>query len=277
MSSDSRNEDRPTSLKWIISEILSSLDAGKAYHAQKAAEYGLARDVFAGFQVFSSKMPEGALEQSRPAFETFRLFIRAEEKQRSHFDPSSGAIAMTGVSTLVACTSGMTLNAVADFVKQYIQPPTFWNPQRSAQYAKRLETLDPELGRLYRGLSKSFWGSVENAERSAFALARQCFDHLFSVLAPDDDQIRQSTFFEQKVGDRPLAVSRVERVKFAAANRVKDKAQADFLAEHAAETVAAYGDLQKLHARGPLERHHARAILQTFIAAIDQWVDALDL
>lgn len=277
MSSDSRNEDRPTSLKWIISEILSSLDAGKAYHAQKAAEYGVARDVFAGFQVLSSKMPEGALEQSRPAFEKFRLFVQAEEKQRSRFDPSSGAIAMTGVSTLVACTSGMTLSEVTDFVESYIRPPKFWNPERSAQYAKRLETLDPELGSLYRGISDSFWGYVENAERSAFALARQCFDQLFSVLAPDDVQIRQSKFFEQKVGDKPLAVSRVERVRFAAANRVKDKAQADFLAEQAAEMVDAYNDLQKLRARGPLERHHARAILQTFIAAIDQWVDALDL
>ena len=258
-------------------EILASLEAGKAYHAQKAGEYGVARDVYVGFFKLSGKIPRDALEQFRPGFEKHRIFLLAKEKEQSRFDPSAGAFAMAGTSTAVASLSGMILSEVTEFVESYIRPPKFWNPQRSALYAKRLETLDPELGRLYRGVSESFWGSVENPERGALGLARQCFDHLFSVLAPDDDQIRQSRFFEEKDSDKPLTVSRVERVKFAAANRVQDKAQADFLAEQAAEMVAAYGDLQKLHARGPIERHHARAILQTFLAAIDQWVDALDL
>jgi hypothetical protein len=58
---------------------------------------------------------------------------------------------------------------------------------------------------------------------------------------------------------------------------VEDKAQADFLAEQASELVAAYGELQLLHARERIERLRARAILQTFMAAIEQWVDALNL
>lgn len=277
MSSDARDENRPIPLKRLLSEILASLDAGKSYHTEKAAQYGVARDVFAGLFQLSVKIPEETFEQFRSGFEKYHIFVQAVEKQQIRFDPSSGAIAMAGTSTAVAFSTGMILSDVEDFIESYIQPPTFWNPERSAQYAKRLEKLDPELGRLYRGVSESFWGSVENPERGALSLARQCFDHLFDVLAPDDDEIRRSEFFNEKDGKRPLAVSRVERLKFAAANRVKDKAQADFLAEHATEMVAAYGDLQKLHTRGPIPRPYTRAVLQTFLAAIDQWIDALEL
>jgi hypothetical protein len=41
--------------------------------------------------------------------------------------------------------------------------------------------------------------------------------------------------------------------------------------------VDAYDKLQRLHARESLDRSKIRPILQTFIAAIEQWVDALEL
>ena len=276
MTKNPQNGNKPDSLKDTLAKTVESLERSRAYHSEKAAQYGVARDVFVGFQKLSQTVPEETLAPFEAGFRKFRLFAEAKEKQQIRFDPSSNAIALIGTSTAIAC-GGMTLTEVAEFVDLYIQPPAFWSPERSRQYAARLEKLDAELGRLFRGVNEVFWGSVENPERAAMALARQCFDHLFSVLAPDDAQIRASEFFHPKEGDKPLAVSRVERVKYAAATRVKDKAQADLLIEQAAEMVEAYEDLQKLHARQSLDRSRVRPILQTFIAAVEQWIDALEL
>jgi hypothetical protein len=140
-----------------------------------------------------------------------------------------------------------------------------------------LAKLNGELASAYRGISEAFWGLDANHERAAFGLARQCFDHLFEILAPDDDEIRKSPFFKKKQGTKPHVVSRVERVRYAAATRIRDKQQSEFLAAQASEFVDVYGQLQRLHARAPIGHERAREVLQTFLATVEQWIDALEL
>jgi hypothetical protein len=278
MTDNSESTNKSNSVLKTISEVRESLQHRKQQHAEKATQYGIADDVFAQLEKFAKRVPEEILKPAEPAYKRFNLFIEESERDWSAFNPASNAIVTVGTSTAVAEVDLAPFQESMDeFYEQFNRPSASWNRERSAEYARRLQQLDPELGRLFRGISEAFWGSVDNPERTALGLARQCFDHLFQVLAPDDNEIRQSSFFEQKNGDKPHAIHRLERIKFAASVRVRNKITANYLIEQAADLVQAYDDLQVLHARRPIERERAYAILKTFMAAMEEWIDALEL
>jgi hypothetical protein len=273
-TSDDKAGDNKPAIRDILLETLFPLRAGKAYHAEKAKQYGLAEHLVNGLLEATTNVPDTELQPFVPGFQKFKSFIEARTARQPHFDPSSGAIAMVSTATAV---SSAAFPDIKTFLDTYVVKPHFWNQTRAEQYAARIAKLDPELGRYYRGISEAFLGLTENAERAAFGLARQCFDHLFQVLVPHDDDVRRSAFFVEKAGEKPLAVSRIERVRYAAATHIKETAQAEFLIEQAKELVTAYDQLQRLHARHALDRNQARAVLQAFIASIDQWIDGLGL
>jgi hypothetical protein len=265
----------PPPLRETIARTMPLLEQGKAHHAKQAAEYGLALDLVKGFYDLTERVPAEKLQPYAAGFDKFKTFLQVREKSRQFSTTvSSSATAMIGTATAVG---SFVMPDMDEVFKSYLVQTPYWKVDQAMEYAQRLEKLDPELGRYYRGISEAFFGLTENAERTAFSLARQCFDHLFAILVPDDEDVRRSRFFRKKDGEKPDVVSRVERIKFAASTRIRDAAQADLLAEQAAEMVSGYGRLQELHAREAIDREHARAVLRTFMAAIEQWIDALGL
>ena len=262
----SKEDKEPESAREIVEDTLKALDRGKRHYAEKTQQYGIAQDAL---QTLLKNVPDEQLDSYAAGFAKYRALVKDQENFQS-VNVSSGALAMMGNATVAP-----SIGAVAFPVQWAVRAPTTWL-DNSADYAEKLSKLDPELGRYFRGINEAFWGMTENQERVAFGLARQCFDHFFSLLAPDDS-VRQSAFFKEKNdGPKPDAVSRMERLRFAS-SRIEDIPTAEFLAEQGKEFIETYGQLQELHARQRLDRDRARVVLQTFIAMMQQWVDALQL
>lgn len=261
----------------VISETQKYFEESQRFHAEKAQQYGHARDILEPLK----QIPKEYLEPFADGYSRFRDLAKANLAKEitlyTPFNPVLGATAMFGTSTVALAPSGVAAWK-EHLVRWNAAPPPDWNPEHSQQYADRLAKLDPELGKMYKGIADAFWGLPDNQERVAFGLARQCFDHLFAILSPDDDAVRKSQFFNEKTGaPKPEAVSRPERVKYAAATRIKNKVQGDFLAEQASKFADEYNELQRLHVREPIDRQRARGVLKTFMATMEQWVDALEL
>jgi hypothetical protein len=104
----------------------------------------------------------------------------------------------------------------------YPKPPPSWQPDRKELYAEKLGKLHPELAKLYRSVWQSFYGGAENAERAAMLSMRQLYDHLFDILAPND-QVLNSPYFTPKEGKKPNQIYRIERIKYAANVGLKDR------------------------------------------------------
>jgi hypothetical protein len=252
----------------IIAAITEALDRARRYHAQQAEQHGYAVDLFGRLPRVVQEADEQTCRQLSPIFNKFRLFLDAREQSRVPWDVSSSAFAVSSTATAIVAPV-----KVEQLLKSF--KPLNWSPGRSRLYADRLQKIEPETSKVYRSVSEAFWASVENPERAALYQMRQCFDQLFTHLAPDD-AVRGSTFFQPKAPPKELQVYRRERILYAAHTHIKDKAQADYLAEQADTMLSLYEQSQDAHRRTPLDRDRTRLTLEGMMAALEQWIDALD-
>lgn len=142
--------------------------------------------------------------------------------------------------------------------------------------AERLSKLDPQLGKVYQQIWESLYGTTAEPERTALYQMRQAFDHLFEILAPDD-QVRKSAYFVKKEGNKPDQVDRKERLQFAAFSRVAYRPQAQTLAASSVQLLEVYQALNQAHKRGELSREKARTALFAMQSFLQDWADALKL
>ena len=104
---------------------------------------------------------------------------------------------------------------------------------------------------------------------------RQSFDHLFRILAPDNE-VSNSEFFIPKVGTKDVnQVYRSERIKYAASTRIKDKQVADLLVAHVDQILNIYDQLNKMHTEKKLERSEVQELLTSMQNILDEWIDAI--
>jgi hypothetical protein len=261
--------DEDIDLEAIISDISELLDNARRHHSQQAEEAGYALDLFRGLGPVVQRLDLEQRQSLAPTFEKFRLFLKAKEQAQGTLNVSSAAFSVSGTATgNVAIAFPVVLNT-------YLPQPFHWSPERSERYANRLKKIDPEVGRLYRSAAQVFWGSTENPERSALYQLRECFEQLFVRLAPDEE-VRKSEFFQEKPAPDEMQVHRRERILYAARARVKDRAQGEFLAEHAGALLLLHKKLQRAHERAPLDRDQTRLAIESMIVSLEQWVDAVD-
>ncbi len=154
--------------------------------------------------------------------------------------------------------------------------PTSWTPDRKDNYAKRLDKLDPEIGKTYRSVWEILYGTKDSPERNAMFAMRQVFDHLFRKLSPDNE-VRNSEFFKPKEGNNPNQIYRKERILYAANNHIKDNLLAETLESKAQNVIANYKRLNKAHGDKPIDRELAKEVLTSMQGVIEEWVDALEL
>jgi hypothetical protein len=214
-----------------------------------------------------------ATEESLTKFDEF-LRVREAKADALWFDVSSASYALASTSALtVSVSASADLGTWTQKVTP-LAPPPHWSKDRIEQYAKKLETLNPELGKVARSVWQSFYGGSDSAERTSIFLMRQLYDHLFSLLAPDDE-VRTSPFFKEKEGDKPQQVHRRERLQYAAFVRVPDRLLGEALFREADQALELYEQLNRLHTRGALDPAAVRDVLTSMQAVIEQWVDAV--
>ena len=137
-----------------------------------------------------------------------------------------------------------------------------------------MESIDLPLGETYAGIEANLYGGKPDGARSALWAARQAFDHLFGVLAPDD-KVRESTYWGDGTAEKPKQVTRGERIRYAAAKHVQDPSVANTLAASATHAVDIHDATNQAHKRGSLDEGRARAAVREMMTVLQAWADAV--
>jgi hypothetical protein len=271
--------ERPKRIKGALDDTAKCCYDLKEHHAEQAQKCGYAGDVLhsiAGQMEGVSDNPV-VLGPAEQAINKFRRFVEIKKAQMGtvSFDVSDASYTIATSTTAAVSVAGFDDVRSAFVTIGLPQPPPWWQPDRITQYSRRLEKIDPEIGRLMRSVWESFYGTKENPERTALFAMRQLHDHLFAKLAPDDE-VRKSNFFSEKKGPKPNEVRRKERIKYAANRKIPDKEWGATLEANADSLLATYERLNELHNRGPLDRNVALEVLTAMQASLEQWIDALN-
>ncbi len=267
--------DRPKRIAAMAESLAKSCRKLQQHYATKAQEYGYARDVFEDMASLVVKMPDSEwLASGELSCAKFKAFVDAREREAKtvDFDVSSGTYALA-TPVFTNPTGSADIESLLRSARPLTDPPT-WTSERTRIHAKRFESLDPELGSLYRSVWESFYAAIDQRERKALFSMRQLYDHLFDILAPDDE-VRNSPYFREKTGKNPNQVHRSERIKYAANVRVVDKEVAAFLEAQDATMLALYEELNRAHKRGTLNRQEVKKVLKGMQALLELWIDAL--
>jgi hypothetical protein len=142
--------------------------------------------------------------------------------------------------------------------------------------ATRFSKLDPDLGRACGEIWDCLYGTTADPERPALFMIRQTWDHLFEILAPDEE-VRQSEFWKQKDAPRQDQVTREERFRFAVTRRVADQNKKELLDAACRQMLDLYAELNRAHKRGEIDPIRARQSLNSMYSWLLQWADALGI
>ena len=276
---DNTDPERPHRIATRAREIADFLAQRQRHYAERAQDFGYSREVFetvvSSFTNVSDNPIFSATEASLSKFDEF-LRVREAKTDALSFDVSSASYALGSTSTSTASlTASVELGTWIQKVRPP-DPPPHWTKDRIEQYARKLGALNAELGNLARSVWQSFYGGSDSAERTSVFLMRQLYDHMFSLLA-SDEEVRNSAFFKHKKGNKPQQVHRRERLQYAAFTRVPDRLLGEALFREADQVLDLYEQLNRLHTRGALDPVATRNVLTSMQAVIEQWVDALGL
>ncbi len=64
-------------------------------------------------------------------------------------------------------------------------------------YAERFSVFDNALGKTYKEIDETLYGTISDPERATMFVVRQLYDHFFQVLAPDEE-VRASKYWRNK-------------------------------------------------------------------------------
>ena len=155
-------------------------------------------------------------------------------------------------------------------------PPTLPSKEDSAKFEATLRSLDPSLAATYSSIREALYGTRSDPDRAALYAIRQVFDHLFSILAPDD-RVRASPYWRPKSEGDPKKVSRDERLRYAANTNAHSPTQARSLIASSRHMLNVYEALNRAHTRGQVDPVRSRSSLREMDALLRQWVSATDL
>lgn len=268
-----------------IDEATHTADSLHAHYAQGANLFGYASQQLKDIAPSWIQLANQAAGNSEclPMLESGVALFRAFNNEAGDLQRRSVGISeqipsvVTTVQTIAANTAINSLTTIQLSLQAVPYTPCPFLPQSSTEEtATRLERLDSTLAGTYRQVWASLYGNRDDPERTALWEIRQTFDHLFGILAPDDD-VRRSLYWTPKSGHDPRQVTRQERIEYAAHTRINDKQKAIVLAASAKGTVAAYQRLNQAHCRDELDKERAKNAVLAMDQIIQNWVDALNL
>jgi hypothetical protein len=115
---------------------------------------------------------------------------------------------------------------------------------------------------------------MKDPKRFALFGLRQVFDHLFQLLAPDDE-VRASEFWSEKPNHPRTEIFRRERILFVANKRIPKQAERSILIETADKLLDSYNELNILHTRGELSPSRTEEAFFAFDLILRRWIDAI--
>lgn len=270
-----KDPERPRRIEKLCEDTARACDNIQQLYSRNAQDAGYARTIIKDVGSYFGKLPdEPSLENIEASLLKFRAYVKAKSDEITNL-PNFSEQAYT-----VATSTATSASVMSGFIYKTYEvpkpPQQIHLPHRNEDYASKLDRIDPELGRTYRSVWETFYGTTESSGKNALFAMRQVFDHLFDKLAPDDE-VRRSISFKPKEGINPNQVYREERIRYAAQTHVKDKALADLLESEANLIIKTYKKLNEAHNRGPLDSSKVKDVLMSMKQIIERWIDALDL
>ncbi len=197
---------------------------------------------------------------------TEKSFKSSIDEIQGMFSPIASIVSTSG------STASFFLPEVSDTTLKplYIVTPV----DQYEAYVERFTRFDPDLGKTYKEIWEALYGTRADPERASLYLMRQAFDHFFDKLAPDDEAIRRSPYWERNSENQ---VTRKDRIKFAANKRITDPAKAKTLIASAEHMVEVYTGLNIAHKRGELDKNKARSALEEMRSILQDWADAIGI
>jgi len=198
---------------------------------------------------------------------TARDEIVAQKRQAERISVFVDNIGKT--TDLISASTGSTASM---FNLDYVfNDPTFGTRDRFQKTSNCLEIIDPSLANTYKSIPEILYGTNADPARSALFMIRQSFDHLFNILASDND-VRKSTFWKRKKGDHPNQVTREERMNYALDKHITDTTAKSMLSASTKHMLTIYNQLNSAHKRGKLDEDKAKAALKEMQVLIEGWV-----
>jgi hypothetical protein len=267
----------------IADEIISRLDSMHDSLVDASTQVGYTRDAFRAIRPVLKNLGDAmttdpdasAIYTSNIEFlKAFRDEIRNQEGLVS---PLPGVLRNTSGSAAVFVNATGTTAAFVDV--SVFSPdilPVLVSPNQHEEYVRRFSQFDTDLGQTYQEIWEALYGTRADPERAALFQIRQSFDHLFAKIAPDDE-VRKSPYWTKKTTHPPDQVTREERINFAIAKHVKDKARAKTLLSSTKHMLTVYGALNRAHERGKLDRTKGRQALTEMRAFLEDWANAIGI
>lgn len=211
------------------------------------------------------------------------VFLRSYNQQLNNLynqlpDHSASLITLASSGATFDANTASLADVVPVFEGKEIdhQPCPFINQEDFSSRGDRLEKLDHSLADTYRQVWEDLHGTRSDPERAALYLMRQTYDHFFDILSPDDE-VRKSSIWKKKEGEKPELVTRIERIEYAALSHINDEVQAKMLSSSAKPILKVYNELNQAHKRGELNPKKARKAVLAMDKILSDWLDALDM
>jgi len=261
----------------IVGDIINNLNELHREFIKSSMEIGQAVEKYGKLQNCWKQLDESKInnpflyqlyKNSSDFLSTARDEIIAQKRQAERLDIFIDKISRT--TDLISASTGST---VSMFNLDYVfDDPTFDTHDRFQQTTHYLEKLDPSLARTYKSIPENLYCTNSDPARSALFMIRQSFDHLFNILAPDED-VRKSVFWKRKNGDHPNQVTRSERFNYALNKHVTDTTTKSMLSASTKHMLTIYNELNSAHKRGKLDESKAKAALKEMQVLIERWIE----
>lgn len=255
-----------------LTNLVGELNAKAGYVAGAVRTFADAHTIVLGSPVESTTaipfIASGAVIASELDRRLDQLLLGAETFGQV-IEPAIPVFSTTSSSAVATCNS-ICLGPVP----VRFSPCPYLDDSDENAYARKLELLDPSLAGTYRAAWHALYAESHDPGRPSLWQMRQVMDHFFGLLAPEE-KVRQSIHWSRKSGDKPDAVHRAEKWRFAADRWLTDPQLRNVFVESVKEIDQAYETLNQAHKRGALDRARAEEIFRSADAVVRRWIDGI--
>lgn len=267
-----KNNDpqRPARIVRLARGIADSCSALKKKFSEKAQELGYSKDLMDIIEKDVGHAPDAPLLSGVEEILSAQFSFMQDQEKEVYQVLNTDFAGMT-----YSTTTASSIAVISSFMVTPVKPPVFWTPDRRNAYVSKFTKFDTELGKTFSSVWELFYGTTESPEKSALFAMRQAYDHFFRIFAPDEE-VRKSQFFTLKEGEKDInKVHRLERIKYVANAKIKDRKVAELLVAKAKHILKVHDELNKMHAEKKLDRNAVQELLTSMQCILEEWVDAV--
>ena len=193
--------------------------------------------------------------------------------------------ALKGLTVSIRTQMGSLTNSTGTFVMSSDSSSSIYSPKldlvpipfpphrRSREiYSEKLRELKPSLADTYDEIWQTYFGTNADPHRAALYLMRTLFDNFFAFIAPDDE-VRESSHWKQKDGEKPNQIWKTERIAYALERNIQDEDRRNILEKESVHITTLYKAVNMAHDRDALDEDKSSKTVLAMDSFIQDWLD----